>query len=1044
MYSFNKTTQTTSFDLLFLIHLHLLFFLLINITICPLASHGCYEEERRALLNFKSFLEDPSNRLISWQEGILHENCCNWDGIRCSDESSHVVSINLRNTNLENYIKETRYSKGTYNPTSTSLTGKLSPSLFNITYLEYLDLGFNNFQEPDIPFQFSDLNKLTHLDLSNTNFSTSISTHFSNLSSLQYLDLSCKTISNFSSSCLESPSIKWMRGLVNLRVLKLSGINLAGATSSEEIFAEHMSYVSNIRYLDLSHCNIRTTVFPIHALHNLSHLSTLKMNDNYIGSLIPEQLANFTSLSVLNLSYCQLQGSVPYLPQLRELDVSFNYLQPNLTRMFENRWPKLKVLQITSNQINGPIPSSISNAPSLVSLSAAWGTIQGSLPSSIYNLSGLHHLDLSKNDITSSIHSSISNLKKLNSIDLSYNKFQGSIPSAIFKLKGLRFLDLSRNIFHGPIPNSISNLKDLHFLDLSRNNFQGPIPNSICKVVSLRTLVLESNKFTGTIPSCITMLKNLVDLHISKTSIEGNVSFISLVNELSNLTTLDLSSNRLRVTIDQHLHLSSKPKLETLALGSCNLKVFPTFICNMTHLKALNISHNNLRGAIPSCISKLENLVYLDLSNNNLRGRLPLPPKGVQIFDLSHNKLNGEVSIEAGKRLSSVNTILLNGNGLSGSIPFSICSQTQYLDLSNNKLSGIIPTGVGYCNSLIYLNLGNNFLTENVPKQLENAKNLLFLQLNDNNLSGTFPNSIEKLLNLEILDLGNNNIEGIIPPGLGLIVGLKILSLRSNNFSGPIPEEIYNLPNLQILDLSINNLSGSIFKIGNLRWLLSRPTEKYHFRDPGLDFSEKLMNFQFQFKMVIKGVMRKFEQLYVSSGIDLSCNALEGNIPEEIGQLEGLSMLNLSHNQFSGLIPASVGSMKGLESLDLRDNKLSGLIPQSLASLDFLSYLNLSSNNFSGRIPRGEHFDTLSGDGSVYANNSLLCGFLTNRTCDTDQNSITNDKHVDWLVYSFMALGFGVGFWGPFFVLLIRKEKWWFGYWRLVDIVAVRVTRLVY
>ncbi|KAI3971449.1 hypothetical protein MKW92_033620 [Papaver armeniacum] len=189
----------TSFPIL----LHFVFILLISIpTIWPLSAHACHEKERRALLNFKSSLDDPSGRLSTWEESLQHRNCCDWRGIKCSKESLHVISIDLRNTMLEDYINE--FLPGDkLDPTSNSLRGKLSPSLLSINHLEHLDLAFNDFQGSEIPFWFSELTELTSLDLSYTNLIASISIHFSNLSSLQYLDLSCGTTPNlrYSSSC---------------------------------------------------------------------------------------------------------------------------------------------------------------------------------------------------------------------------------------------------------------------------------------------------------------------------------------------------------------------------------------------------------------------------------------------------------------------------------------------------------------------------------------------------------------------------------------------------------------------------------------------------------------------------------------------------------------------------------------------------------------------------------------------------------------------------------------------------------------------------
>lgn len=420
MTSFSKSTQITSFY----VQLYFFLFLLINIIQFPLACHGCQEQERRALLDFKFSLEDPANRLASWLEGSKYRNCCSWQGVGCSSDSSRVISINLRNT-----VLETRYNEDPYGlvpPPNTALKGNFSSSLVNIANLVYVDLAFNNFQESQIPFQFSALTKLVHLDLSYSNFSASASAQFTNLSSLLYLDLSCGFIVRLRrydliSSCLGSSSMKWLRGSANLQVLKLSGIDLYEATSSEKNFAESISYLSNLKDLHLSSCNISSTDFPIHEFHNLSRLSSLKLSVNYKMSFeVPTQMVNLTSLSILDVSSCGLHGSVPYLPQLTELDVSFNDgLHPDfLTKMFQRRWPKLQRLSISSAYIGGPIPNSISNAPVLVTLSAYSCAIQGSLPSSIYGLTLLNSIDLRYNNITGYIHSSICDISSLRELSL--------------------------------------------------------------------------------------------------------------------------------------------------------------------------------------------------------------------------------------------------------------------------------------------------------------------------------------------------------------------------------------------------------------------------------------------------------------------------------------------------------------------------------------------------------------------------------------------------------------------------------------------------
>ncbi|KAI3914513.1 hypothetical protein MKW92_009274 [Papaver armeniacum] len=993
MNSFGKNIRITS------LFLHFFLFLLINITQCPLGCHGCHEQERRALLDFKFSLEDPANRLSSWLDDNKYRNCCDWHGVGCSSDSSHVISINLRNTVLETFYNEypiDEYHNDMPPPPNTALQGKFSSSFVNISHLEYVDLAFNNFEQSEILFLFSSLTKLVHLDLSHSNFFAPASTSLTNLSSLRYLDLSCGSITRSiyfvsTASCFELSSIKWLRGLVNLKVLRLRGIDLHQATSSEKNFAESISYLSNLRDLDLSRCGLSSTVFPTHEFYNLSRLSSLTLSDNHdLKFDIPVQLVNLTSLSILELSGCGLQGSVPYLRQLTKFDVSSNYyLRTDLTRMFQHKWPKLQRLSISFTNASGSIPDSISNAPLLVNLDASSCLFDGSLPYSIYNLSQLQSLDLSENSITGYIHSSISNLTFLSTLYLSENNLQSSIPKSISNLTFLSTLDLSENNLQGSIPKSISNLKLLRMLDLSRNNLQGSIPESM---PYLKKFGLSRNNLHGSIPKSI---------------------------------------------------------------------------CKSSNLMSLDLSHNHLTGVIPTCFSKLS-FIKFHLSNNKLHGRLPLPPQALYpdllpSFDISYNKITGEISTYYGKRLSSFNFINLAGNELSSSIPFSICSRDsefnpQFIDLSSNKFFGVIPTSIGYSRNLESLNLGKNNLTGNVPDELQQLKSLSYLQLNDNILYGTPLSIINKLQYLRVLNLANNHFEGSIPSAFGSAIRLSILSLRSNKFNGSIPQEFSHLEKLQILDLSGNNLNGLIPKnIGNLMMLRSRPNDESLLTSTTLLGSRSSTN-DVQLQMVIKGVMLQFKKLYAySSGIDLSCNNLEGNIPEEIGLLKGLSTLNLSHNRLSSVIPQSVGSMNGLESLDLSFNKLTGHIPYSLASLSSLGRLNLSYNNLSGTIPREIHFDTLSGEGSAYLNNSLLCGFYTNNTCEADRRTKATDGNSpnegyeddkedekDKLFYAIVALGFAVGFWGLFFVLLLKKQKWWFPYWRLVDVVAVGVANCMW
>ncbi|KAI8570863.1 hypothetical protein RHMOL_Rhmol01G0071000 [Rhododendron molle] len=123
--------------------------------------------------------------------------------------------------------------------------------------------------------------------------------------------------------------------------------------------------------------------------------------------------------------------------------------------------------------------------------------------------------------------------------------------------------------------------------------------------------------------------------------------------------------------------------------------------------------------------------------------------------------------------------------------------------------------------------------------------------------------------------------------------------------------------------------------------------------------------------------------LTIFTTIDLSFNNFRGEIPSDIGKLQGLRLLNLSHNSLSGHLPSLLRNITVLESLDLSSNQLTGKIPGELMSLTFLAVLNLSKNHLVGPIPHGNQFDTFQNDS--YIGNSGLCRLPLSKKCgDSD------------------------------------------------------------
>ncbi|KAK1369063.1 leucine-rich repeat receptor-like protein kinase PXL1 [Heracleum sosnowskyi] len=994
---------------------------------------GCIDAERRALLDVKSLLIDPSNRLKSWQG----EECCRWKGIKCSD-LGNVVSLNLRNPNPESFLvnlnSELIPASSNAN-TSTSLKGTISRSLFTLNQIRYLDLSYNDFNSSTLPSGLSNLTRLTYLNLSNSMFEDFITTQFANLTSLTQLDLSCSTeisdssgisVSLTSSSRLiygsvfsyipngnlYSSNLNWLLGLTNLMELRLTGVDLSEASQSTS-WAEPISSLINLSTLYLSNCSLSGRI-PINHLLNLSQLHSLIMDSNNLSSQIPDQLANITSLSELDLRNCNLHGSVPYLPQLKGLYAGYNYgLTIDLNSMFSVPWSSLERLDIQYAQVGGSIPDSFANTTTLVSFVASNCSIQGSLPLSITNLSRLEILQLNDNNI------------------------------------------------RGHLPPTLSNMKSLWFLSLSQNFLSGSIPVTICDMDSLNYLNLYYNQLTGVLPECIAYLPNLSILVVTRNFLVGSVLISSF--QSSKLQFIGLGSNTLSVKTDND---SSKLNfnVQVLELASCNIGGgIPNFISTQTELIFLNLYNNSLSGPIPSWLFNLPSLSSLDLSENNLHGSIPshiqlhssIVPKSlnlannklqgaiptqlenVEVINLSGNNFSGLVPTEIGES-SSLRYISFAGNKLYGQIPPSFGNKLnalEVLDLSNNSLSGRIPLSLGNCTSLVFLSLGGNNLDGNIPFELQGAKHLRYLDLSGNDFNGTFPNVIRRFLSLEGLKLENNRFVGRIPEFIGELYNLRLLVLASNMFSGSIPQEIMKLEKLQYIGFSNNSLSGPIpEKLENLKMLTVRPTD-----GTVLGFLISAAFVGVELDIVTKGSSYKLELVYsYHSGIDISLNALTGSIPGEIGLLQGLSMLNLSHNHLSGVIPRTIGNMSGLESLDLSFNTLSGEVPRTLTNLDFLGVLNLSYNNLSGKVPVAPHLDTLDRYG--FYGNQFLCGAPDVKvSCNnieyptTETNIEASDSEENFLLVGIIAMGYGCGLSVFFLVLFMMTEKWKEVYCRITD-----------
>jgi hypothetical protein len=178
----------------------------------------CIHTEREALLSFKRGLTDPSGRLSSW----IGEDCCQWRGVECNNQSGHVTKLHLQNPYRYPYPYEFYYIYPIIEYQKSCLRGEISSSLTHLKYLNYLDLSSNDFEGIQVPEFFGNLKNLRYLNVSLANFSGEIPPHLGNLSSLIHLDLHYN-------NDMHATNLGWLSSLSSLKYLDLGEFNLSRA-----------------------------------------------------------------------------------------------------------------------------------------------------------------------------------------------------------------------------------------------------------------------------------------------------------------------------------------------------------------------------------------------------------------------------------------------------------------------------------------------------------------------------------------------------------------------------------------------------------------------------------------------------------------------------------------------------------------------------------------------------------------------------------------------------------------------------------------------
>ncbi|KAI4353931.1 hypothetical protein L6164_002851 [Bauhinia variegata] len=605
----------------------------------------------------------------------------------------------------------------------------LSLPYVNISSLEVLDLGGNDFNVAIPDWLFESGHRLQHLDLSHNKFQGQIPDKFHNMKSLVSLDIS--------ENNLVGPIPSTLCQLANqrhsLKELYLWNNLLNGTLENS------LAQFSGLVVLDLSQNNFKSVITDAHLdkFRNLKQMTlslnplTINLKDDWVPSFelemlrlahcrlgheFPRWIQSQKSLSIIDLSGANISDAVPdwfwnLSPTIRYLNLSYNHLTgfvPDLSSHVS-----LRFLDLSKNNFSGPLPLF---PPNILVLDLGENTIFGPI-SRVCAMFGLGNsleiLDLSFNNLLGNIPNCWTYGQNLTILNLANNHLSGPIPDSFGSLIRLQTLSLDGNNISGKIPLSLKNCKSLVLLDLGNNQLSGTIPTWIGEELHhLKALILSSNAFEGYIPPQLCQLKKLVILAISLNQLSGAIPqcvFPNMVVEQSTpdfYGTLGITSSYFSINYydlvpfaliwkrnyyvysGHHAGYWAIHALKIIDLSSNSLSGdIPQEITRHVGLKSLNLSRNILDGSIPSNIGEMKSLEALDLSMNQLSGKIPTSiatMDELQNWNVSNNNLSGE--IPRGNHLDTFDYSSYMGNpNLCGHPLTSTCPSEESLQDSHHR-----------------------------------------------------------------------------------------------------------------------------------------------------------------------------------------------------------------------------------------------------------------------------------------------------------------------------------------------------------------------
>ena len=242
----------------------------------------------------------------------------------------------------------------------------------------------------------------------------------------------------------------------------------------------------------------------------------------------------------------------------------------------------------------------------------------------------------------------------------------GTIPAGLGNLP-LIVLQVAQNLLSGTIPNTLCNLyKTATRLSMQVNNLEGTLPNCFKNFTLLQYLDVNDNMLSGVLPASIVSLSKLIVLYVKSNKFKGSIDMFHDMKEWPYCTRFDLSENKL--------------------LGNLN---YSNVFTRLSNVRTIDLSSNCLSGSLPSSICSLSQLNSLSLNGLSSKCGKQFNPLGLFKAPFYKNSIGG--MLPCIWEMPSLKNLFLSGNLMTGSLSsvrFPNSSLLRSVSLTSNYFTG--------------------------------------------------------------------------------------------------------------------------------------------------------------------------------------------------------------------------------------------------------------------------------------------------------------------------------------------------------------------